>query len=107
MNVNSILGETVRQYRRAVDMTQEEFASEIGVEAQHVSAVECGVKKFSVEKLMVIRQKFQLSIDELLPAGEPDEELKEKWINEINGHLRAMDTVQVGIWKRMIATRRD
>jgi len=107
VNVNEILGETVRQYRRAVDMTQEEFAAEIGVEAQHVSSVECGVKKFSLEKLLAIREKFQLSIDEMLPVSEPDESLKEKWIDEITENLRAMDTIQVGIWKRMIASRRD
>ena len=104
MKDSLILGETIKQYRKALGMTQEEFASEIGVEPQHISAIERGAKGLSVDKLMEIRRKFQVSIDDLLPADKPDDSLKERWIGEISDYLRAMDAFQVGILRRTIGS---
>jgi transcriptional regulator with XRE-family HTH domain len=106
MKDSLILSDTIKQYRKALDLTQEEFASEIGVEPQHISAIERGAKGLSLDKLMEVRRKFQVSIDDLLPEGKPDDSLKEKWIGEIMDHLRAMDAFQVGILKRMIGAMR-
>jgi len=106
VKINSPLNETIKQYRKALGMTQEKFATEIGVEPQHISAVERGIKGISIDKLKEIRRKFHISMDDLLPIGEFDDSLKEKWIGEITDYLREMDAIQVGLLKRMIGSMR-
>jgi transcriptional regulator with XRE-family HTH domain len=107
MKGSLILSETIRQYRKMLNLTQEEFAAEIGVEPQHISAVERGVKGISIDKLMEIRQKFHISMDELLPVDKLDDSVKEKWIKEISDYLRGMDAIQVGVLKRIIEAMRN
>ena len=106
MKTNQMLSERLKHYRKALDMTQEEFAAAIGVESQHISAIERGSKGISVEKLMEICKKFSLKLDDLLPTDECDDTLKEKLIIEIAEHLHTLDVVQVGILKRMIRSLR-
>jgi transcriptional regulator with XRE-family HTH domain len=104
MRTNKILSEKIKQFRKALDLTQEEFAAEIGVESQHISAVERGIKGISVEKLMEICKKFNLKMDDLLPTDEIDTSMKEKWIVEIADCLQEMDAVHVGVLRRMICS---
>jgi transcriptional regulator with XRE-family HTH domain len=104
MNINPILSRKIKQYRKAVGMTQEEFAAEIGVEPQHISRIERGSKGISLDKLELICRKFNLTMSELMPTEESDDSLKEKWIGEISAYLMKMDTVQVGILRRMIGS---
>jgi len=104
MGVNSGISEKIKQYRTAMGMTQEEFASEIGVAALHISCIERGTKGISLEKLIEVCKKLQISMDDLVPVVEFDDSLKEKWIGEIVECLRGMSTVQIGILKRMISS---
>jgi transcriptional regulator with XRE-family HTH domain len=96
----------VKQYRNAVGMTQEEFAEEIGLSHVQVSCIERGAKGISFDKLAEMRRKFHFSIDDMIPIAEYDDTLKDKWIEEINGNLKTMDSVTLAFIKRMIRALR-
>jgi transcriptional regulator with XRE-family HTH domain len=103
MAVNLALSARIKHYRTALGLTQEEFASEIGVAALQISCIERGTKGISLEALIEISRKFQISMNDLVPVSGADESLKEQWIDDILQCLRTMDTVQVGFLKRMVA----
>ncbi|MCL2047404.1 MAG: helix-turn-helix transcriptional regulator [Defluviitaleaceae bacterium] len=102
MKANLLLSQNIKKFRKALAMTQEEFALELGVEAQYISAIERGTRGISLEKLMELCRKYSLKMDDLLPIEDSDGSLKEKWIEDISQCLRDMDVVQVGILRRMI-----
>ncbi|MCL2049563.1 MAG: helix-turn-helix transcriptional regulator [Defluviitaleaceae bacterium] len=101
MKTNQLLSQNIKNFRKSLAMTQEEFALEIGVEAQHISAIERGTRGISLEKLVELCRKYNLKMDDLLSIEASDCSLKEKWIEDILGYLRGMDVVQVGVLRRM------
>ena len=102
MNSNMILSERIKYLRKSRNMTQEEFAKEIGIEAQHISCIERGKKGIGIDKLLLICKKFNVNMDVLLPVEPEDDSEKEKLIEEIVEIVRGMDTVQVGVLRKMI-----
>lgn len=60
------IGENIRKYRRNMNMTQEQFAENIGVSFQAVSRWENGVTYPDMELLPAIAKFFGISVDQLL-----------------------------------------
>ena len=60
------LGENIRAYRRAKDMTQEQLADRIGVSYQSVSRWENGIAYPDIEFLPALAELFETTTDELL-----------------------------------------
>ena len=85
-------------------MTQEELASELGVEPLHISNIERGKKGISLDILLLMCKCFNVSMSDLLPLGEQEEdkELKTKMIDEIMEALHALEISQVGLLRAMI-----
>ena len=107
MNDAPDFSKRVKQYRQLYSMTQEEFAAELGVEPLHISNIERGAKGMSLNMMMLMCQRFNINIADLLPTGEDDDSLKDKWIDEINEALRKMDAFQVSLLKRMICSMKN
>ena len=88
-------------------MTQEELASELGVEPLHISNIERGKKGISLDMLLLMCKCFDVGVGDLLPIGEhEDNELKTKWISEILETLDALELSQVGLIKTMVCSLR-
>lgn len=79
------LGDNIRRYRRALDMTQEQLAEQLGVSFQSVSRWENGSTYPDMELLPALARIFSVTADTLL--GMSDEE-KEKNFEEIKQKLR-------------------
>jgi transcriptional regulator with XRE-family HTH domain len=101
------IGEKIQQFRKALGLTQVEFAAEIGVEAPHLSNIERGIRGITIDRLIEMRRKYGISIDELFSTIECDEPLKQQWIGEIVEALQKMDPLQICLLKRQIAFSRE
>ena len=65
------LSENILQFRRAMGLSQEQLAQQIGVSRQTVSKWETGQSAPELEKLVAISQIFGVSTDELLGNTRP------------------------------------
>ena len=71
------LGDNIRTFRRAMDMTQEQLAVQLGVSFQSVSRWENGTTYPDMELLPVLARIFSVTVDALL--GMNDEEQKKNF----------------------------
>ena len=71
------LGDNIRRYRRAKDMTQEALAEELGVSFQSVSRWENGSTYPDMELLPALARIFSVTVDALL--GMSDEERRKQF----------------------------
>ena len=68
------IGSRILEYRKKMNMSQEEFANKIGVSRQAVSKWELDKAYPDLDKLVDICGMFGLSLDELVNGVEQDEE---------------------------------
>ena len=68
------IGSRILEYRKKMNMSQEEFANKIGVSRQAVSKWELDKAYPDLDKLVDICGMFGLSLDELVNGAEQDEE---------------------------------
>ena len=77
------LGENITKIRKNKNLTQEQFAEELNVSAKTVSSWEKGRNLPSIEVLLDISQKYDISLDELVENNkETKENYKESGINK-------------------------
>ena len=68
-----LIGSRILEYRKKLNMSQEEFANKIGVSRQAVSKWELDKAYPDLDKLVDICEMFGLSLDELVNGVEQDE----------------------------------
>lgn len=66
MNTTQILGQRIRHYRMIHSLTQKELASELGVTPLYIAEIEQGRRGISVEKLIDICKRFNISTSDIL-----------------------------------------
>ncbi len=71
------LGDNIRRYRRAMDMTQEQLAEQLGVSFQSVSRWENGTTYPDMELLPALARIFSVTVDALL--GVSDDERRKQF----------------------------
>ena len=106
MNTKRMLGDTIKQYRKAMRMTQEELASEINVERRHISGVERGERGISVDTLLEICKKLNIGLDALLLVDNSDDSLRKNLIDGLVEHFHTMETVQLGFWSSVLGVKK-
>ena len=107
MEADSILSQRIKLYRKLRNMTQEELAVEIGVTTNHISSIESGRRKVSVDKLKRLCECFGVSTEDLLPAGvENHLDLRKRWIEEIDETLDTLDVSQLWLVRTMVCSLR-
>lgn len=60
------IGQRIRKYRKAVGMSQEELASAVGISTTHMSHIETGNTKLSLQVLVAIAEALNVSTDSLI-----------------------------------------
>lgn len=63
------IGQKIRQYRKALGMSQEQVAEQIGISLTHMSHIETGNTKLSLPVLVDISKILNVQTDELLFDG--------------------------------------
>lgn len=64
-NINLVLGENIRRFRKKMKMTQEELADKIGVSFQAVSKWENAQSAPDISLLPLLAEVFGCTIDDL------------------------------------------
>lgn len=103
MDYLRILGERVRFYRKANNISQIELAKKLGVAPRYIGNIEQGNRKPSLDMLLKICDYFSVELSDLLPLG-AEKELcpKEKMIYEIMSVCRTLEINQIGVVKSMV-----
>ena len=64
-NINTILGKNIRQFRKTINLTQEELADKLGVSFQAVSKWENAQSAPDISLLPLLAEIFRCTIDDL------------------------------------------
>ena len=67
-NINTILGKNIRQFRKTINLTQEELADKLGVSFQAVSKWENAQSAPDISLLPLLAEIFRCTIDDLFFA---------------------------------------
>lgn len=60
------IGQRIRKFRRAYNLSQEQLAEQIGISTTHMSHIETGNTKLSLPVLVAIAKVLNVQTDELL-----------------------------------------
>lgn len=66
------IGQRIRKFRKAYNLSQEQLAESVNISATHMSHIETGNTKLSLPVLVAISDSLSVSVDELL-HGEMNE----------------------------------
>ena len=101
------IGDRIKYHRKLRDLTQEELAEKVGVAPTHITNIERGNKGVSLEVLLLICEKLEIGLPDILPEDRLDgSELREKLISEVVGTMNGLDMDQLGIVKMMVCALR-
>jgi len=78
--IRKLLGERIRELRKAKGYTQEQLAELVGVEPRHISRVEGGYSSPSIDRLAKVSEVLGVPIKDLfdfMHLNESDERLKD------------------------------
>lgn len=65
------LGQAIAVKRKALDLTQDDLAGMVGVDAETISRFERGTTAPSIERLVVIARALGIGVGELLSSASP------------------------------------
>jgi transcriptional regulator with XRE-family HTH domain len=70
------IGKRIREKRDSLDLSQEDLASHLDLTRSSIANMESGKQQIYIHQLCEIAEKFQVSLDDLLPDSE--------WIANVN-----------------------
>lgn len=74
MDARRLVGQNVRKYRLAADLSQEQVAERMGVDRAYVSGLELGNRNPTVITMWLIAEALKVSVASLLEEKEPSRE---------------------------------
>lgn len=86
--IRKLLGERIKELRKAKGLTQEQLAELVSVEPRHISRVEGGYNSPSIERLALISEVLSVPIQELFNFMH---------LNETEDRMKDIDTVIRGM----------
>ncbi len=60
------MGERIRKLRKEKHLTQENLSEKMGISAQYLSEIERGIKNIGVDKLTVLCQILEVTLDQIV-----------------------------------------
>lgn len=76
------IGQKVRKYRKALNMSQEQLAEFINISVTHMSHIETGNTKLSLPVLVKLANVLDVKTDDLLFDNPPEKDISVKEIKE-------------------------
>lgn len=74
----SEVGKRIKYYRQKRGLTQEQLAFDIHTSAAYISNIERSIKKPSLQKIILISEVLEISVDELIGSVQPKEQTAKK-----------------------------
>ncbi|MBQ9622067.1 MAG: helix-turn-helix transcriptional regulator [Treponema sp.] len=72
------IGQRIREYRRLRSFTQEKLAEEIGISPTHMSHIETGNTKLSLQVLVDLSQILDVSADSIIQTRKKSDDATDK-----------------------------
>ncbi len=72
INLDSKIGQRIKELRKNKEMTQTILADELDVTVKHISYVECGKARLSLEKMIQLSMVLDCSLDYLILGKSTD-----------------------------------
>lgn len=88
------IGQRIRKYRKAHGLSQEQLAEKIGISVTHMSHIETGNTKLSLQVLVDITKALDVRSDDLLTDGTSNREAS---FDELNKTLESCSSAQLKI----------
>lgn len=88
------IGKTIKNIRKARDITQEELAEKINSSAGYISNIESGNKKLSLNKMVDIAKALDTTLDAILISEYKKSEMDCALIKQIELMIRSLDKEQ-------------
>lgn len=63
------IGRAIRRRRRWMEISQEELAARVGMNASYLGEIERGTKNFGILTLLRVAEALDVEPEELLPGG--------------------------------------
>ncbi len=82
----NLLGQNIRKFRKARNLTQMELSSALGIDFKYLSRLETGIASPSIKTLIKLSQVLNVSMSQLFDFSESKspENLKQDLFNKIN-----------------------
>lgn len=77
------IGQRIRKYRKAQNLSQEQLSEKIGISVTHMSHIETGNTKLSLPVLVYIAQTLNVHTDDLIFDYPSNKDIIHKEIEEI------------------------
>jgi len=94
------IGQRIRKRRRATGMSQDQLAEKIGISTTHMSHIETGNTKLSLQVFVELAKAMDVRTDELLYDSTPTS--RSVSIDEINHLLETCDSRQLRVIEDII-----
>lgn len=87
--IKKLLGERIREFRKAKGLTQEQLAERVGVEPRHISRIEGGYNSPSIERLAKISEALNVPIKDFFDFMHLN--TSEERLKDIDGLIKGMN----------------
>lgn len=94
------IGQRVRKFRKAYGLSQEELAEKVGISTTHMSHIETGNTKLSLQVLVDLALALEVKTDELLFDDTPSD--KSDCAAEITGLIESCSAVEAKLLKEIL-----
>lgn len=98
------MGQRLKKYRLQRNLTQKQVSEILDIDEQYYGQAERGVKRLSLEKLVVFCSRFQLTMDDIIQIRTETESLslKEAYIKEITQLLENCSSDQLALIQSLV-----
>ena len=94
------IGQRIRKYRKAHQLSQEELAERVGISATHMSHIETGNTKLSLPVLVALASVLEVGTDDLL--FENTRATREEALGDVLGILEGCSVQQLKVLKDIL-----
>ena len=94
------IGQRVRKFRKAYGLSQEELAEKVGISTTHMSHIETGNTKLSLQVLVDLALALEVKTDDLLFDNTPSD--KGDCVSEIAGLIDSCSAVEAKLLKEIL-----
>ena len=95
------IGQRIRKFRKAHQLSQEELAERVGISATHMSHIETGNTKLSLSVLVSLASALEVKTDDLLFAS--TQITRSEAVEDLLGLLDGCSVQQLNILKDIVA----
>ncbi len=101
-DLNSSISQKIKKYRLLNNMTQEQLAEQLSLDAQYYSQLERGERNFTIEKIAALCSIFHIDIEKIIDI-KPDTSVNtDETLTKIYSQLKSLNYKQLVLIEKFI-----